>query len=166
MRKRSTPQKTITRKTHSQLPAWQCYAMAAVCCSVLATGFFFAARQHFSSVDFGIKNSRLRKQLDELQSEKRRLLLTKEITMSPTEIRRAARRVGFIDTPAVAPESIKISTTPLQKLPGKVVEASVRNTSAPGNKIVPTVMSVPSAKPIRAERQAKTDTTRERKDRT
>jgi hypothetical protein len=140
--------------------------MAAVCCGVLATGFFFAARQHFSSVDFGIKNSRLRKQLDELQSEKRRLLLTKEITMSPTEIRRAARRVGFTDTPAVTPESTTTSTTPPQKLPAKVVEASVRSSRAPGNKIVPTVLSVPSAKPTRTERQAKNDTMRERKDRT
>ena len=62
---------------------------------ILVVGFFFAARQHFSSIDFGIKNSRLRKQIEELESSKRRLILAKEIALSPAEIKKAARKIGL-----------------------------------------------------------------------
>lgn len=65
------------------------------CAACLLAGFFFAARQHFSSIDFSIKNSRLRKMSEELESDKRRLLLTKEIALSPTEIKKAAQKIGF-----------------------------------------------------------------------
>jgi hypothetical protein len=68
--------------------------LTVICGSVMILGFFFAARQHFSSIEFGIKNSRLRKQLDELEAEKRRLLLAKEISMSPLELMKASRKVG------------------------------------------------------------------------
>jgi hypothetical protein len=66
----------------------------------------------------------------------------------------------------VPPETTKTSAAPSQKLPAKVVEASVRPSRVPGNKVLPTVLSVPLAKPIRTERQAKNGTTRDRKDRT
>lgn len=65
------------------------------CAACLIVGFFFAARQHFSSIDFSIKNSRLRKMSEELESDKRRLLLTKEIALSPSEIKKAAQKIGF-----------------------------------------------------------------------
>lgn len=75
------------------------YSLLTVLCGViLVAGFFFAARQHFSSMDVSIKNSRLRKQLDELESEKRRLLLAKEISLSPVELMKAAKRIGYRDT--------------------------------------------------------------------
>ena len=35
-----------------------------------------------------MKNSRLRKQIDDLESEKRRLLLAREVSLSPAEIDR------------------------------------------------------------------------------
>ena len=60
------------------------------CLTVLGCGSFFAARQHFSSIDFGMKNSRLRKQIDDLESEKRRLLLAREVSLSPAELKKAA----------------------------------------------------------------------------
>lgn len=63
----------------------------------MAAGFFFAALQHFATIDLGFKNSKLRKQVDELQSEKRRLLLAKEISLSPAEITKAARKYGFTE---------------------------------------------------------------------
>ncbi len=37
-----------------------------------------------------MKNSRLRKQVDDLETEKRRLLLAREVAQSPNEIKRAA----------------------------------------------------------------------------
>lgn len=65
------------------------------CGAFLIVGFFFAARQHFASIDFSMKNSKLRKMTEELESDKRRLLLTKEIALSPSEIKKAAQKIGF-----------------------------------------------------------------------
>ena len=48
-------------------------------------------------MDYGIRNSRLRKQLDDLQAEKQRLLYTKEVALSPNEIKKAAKRSGLFD---------------------------------------------------------------------
>jgi hypothetical protein len=80
---------------------------------MLVIGFFFAARQHFASIEYGIKNSALRKQLTELESEKRRLLLAKEVSLSPAEIKKAARRIGFtesndLETASAAPVKASI----------------------------------------------------------
>ncbi|MEO6051702.1 MAG: hypothetical protein ABIP78_10280 [Pyrinomonadaceae bacterium] len=77
---------------------WRTYALMAVCGLLLVSGFFFAGREHFSSMDYGMKNSRLRKQVDELQAEKRRLLLAREVSLSPNEIKKAAKKTGMIDT--------------------------------------------------------------------
>ncbi|MEP6787544.1 MAG: hypothetical protein ABJB40_03875 [Acidobacteriota bacterium] len=76
---------------------WPTYMLMLVCGLVLVSGFFLAGRQHFSSMDYGMKNSRLRKQLDELEGEKRRLLLAREVSLSPMEIKKAAKRSGMID---------------------------------------------------------------------
>src|SRR3954466_10667446 len=76
----------------------------AVCVTVLACGFFFAARQHFSSMDFGMKNSHLRKQIDDLESEKRRLMLVREVSLSPAELKKAALKAKVAVADAVTPE--------------------------------------------------------------
>jgi hypothetical protein len=69
--------------------------LVVICGSILVVGFFFAARQHFASIDYGIRNSKLRKQIDELEAEKRRLLLAKEVSLSPAQIRKAAQKFGL-----------------------------------------------------------------------
>ncbi len=69
--------------------------LAFACCLFLIVGFFFAARQHFASIDYSMRNSKLRRMGEELVSEKRRLLLAKEIALSPTEIKKAAQKIGF-----------------------------------------------------------------------
>lgn len=74
---------------------WKYLVLTAICGLLLVVGFFGAARQHFASIDFGIRNSKLRKQVDALQSEQRRLLLSREVALSPPELKRAARRFGF-----------------------------------------------------------------------
>lgn len=71
------------------------YLMIAMCMLLFVAGLFFAGRQHFSSMDFGMKNSTLRKQIEELESEKRRLLLAREVSMSPAEVKKAAKRAGL-----------------------------------------------------------------------
>ncbi|HEX8639485.1 MAG TPA: hypothetical protein VF692_15555 [Pyrinomonadaceae bacterium] len=97
MRKRNlpinkTPQKL--KRERAPLP-WRYFMMTVLCGLFLVVGFFFAARQHFSAIDYGIKNSRLRKQIDELETEKRQLMLAKEIALSPAEIKKAAKKMGL-----------------------------------------------------------------------
>ena len=79
---------------------WKYCFLTLVCGLMLVVGFFFAARSHFSSIDFGIKNSRLRKQIEELEADKRRLILSKEIALSPAEIKKAAKRIGLTEMTA------------------------------------------------------------------
>ncbi|MCY7374781.1 MAG: hypothetical protein LH472_02260 [Pyrinomonadaceae bacterium] len=74
---------------------WRYCLLTLGCGSILVVGFFFAARQHFSSIDFGIKNSRLRKQIENLEGDKRRFMLAKEIALSPAEVKKAAQKIGF-----------------------------------------------------------------------
>ena len=76
---------------------WRNYALMFVCSLLLVSGFFFAGRQHFSSMDYGMKNSKLRRQIDDLQAEKRRLLLAREVSLSPAEIKKAAKKAGLLD---------------------------------------------------------------------
>lgn len=70
----------------------------AICGCVIAAGFLLAARQHFMSMDLGMKNSKLRKQLEDLETEQRRLMLAREVALSPKEITKTARNLGFVDT--------------------------------------------------------------------
>ena len=79
---------------------WRYCLLTLVCGLVLVGGFFFAARQHFSSINFGIKNSQLKKQKDELEAAKRQLLLAKEIALSPAEIKKAAKKIGLSEMTA------------------------------------------------------------------
>ncbi len=65
---------------------------------LLAGGFFSAARQHFFSMDYGIRNSRLKTKIEDLRSRNRRLRLEKEVALSPETIREAAGRLGLIAT--------------------------------------------------------------------
>src|SRR5438552_9589098 len=83
---------------------WVIYTLMFLCSLLIGAGFFFAGRQHFSSMDYGIKNSRLRKQIDDLQSEKRRLLLVREVAQSPAEIKKAAKKAGLNDAAALETE--------------------------------------------------------------
>ncbi|MGI8885098.1 MAG: hypothetical protein ACR2IA_12730 [Pyrinomonadaceae bacterium] len=97
MRKRNLPQTKTAKKSRRErdpIP-WRYTLLTLFCALFLVAGFFFTARQHFSSIDYGMKNSKLRKQLDELEGEKRRLILEKEIALSPAEIKKAAKKIGM-----------------------------------------------------------------------
>jgi hypothetical protein len=82
---------------------------------MLVSGFFFAGPQHFSSMDYGMKNSRLRKQIDQLEAEKRRLLLTREVALSPMEIKKAAKKTGLLDSALAGGEVAQVVTTTKEK---------------------------------------------------
>jgi hypothetical protein len=150
------------RPRHIQ--TWHYYATATACCVVLVAGFFFAARQHFSSMEYGLQNSRLRRQLDELQSEKRKLLVTREVSMSPIELRKAVRRIGFMDSPASHVEAIKSGNLPVQKTVLDAVQTKKPDLNP--TKVVKTVMSAPINKPSAMDKQARRETSNTKKDRT
>lgn len=134
------------------------YAMMFMCVLVLVTGFFFAARQHFSSMDYGIRNSRLRKQLDDLETEKRRLLLAREVSLSPAEIKKAARKLGIgnvdgeIVQAAVAVKDAK-SVVPSPSLVERTSRERITAFSAVPAAFMPNVR-----KSLTSEKQAKRET--------
>lgn len=103
---------------------WRYCLLTLVCGLLLVGGFFFAARQHFSSIDYGIKNSQLKKQKDELETAQRQLLIDKEFALSPISIKKVAKEYGFTEVAAsveslytenkdtkVKPKTEKISDT-------------------------------------------------------
>jgi len=116
---------------------WFTYTLILGCALMLGSGFFFAAQQHFSSMDYGMKNSRLRKQIDQLEAEKRRLLLAREISLSPAEIKKVAKKVGILDplptdAPVVQLASTHEKATPPVAPDGKpLVVKTVAVTPAP-----------------------------------
>ena len=117
MTRKSLPNKNKTQRgarERNPIP-WR-YCFLTLCCGlILVIGFFFAARQHFSSIDFSIKNSRLRKQIEELEAGKRRLILAKEIAMSPAEIKKAAQKIGFREMTASNIEVYRPNANPSEK---------------------------------------------------
>lgn len=91
----SRPRTRAAAATKDAQLNWQYVIPMLLCGAVVAAGFFFAARQHFMTIDYGFKNSRLKKQLEDLEAEKRRLMLAREVSLSPVEIRKASRTVAL-----------------------------------------------------------------------
>jgi hypothetical protein len=168
MKTNRKPTSAISRQAPQRRSSWQYYAAAVVCCAVLVAGFFLAARQHFSSMEYGLQNSRLRRELDELQAEKRRLLISREVSLTPAEIRKAVRRVGFVDdTDAVKDVPAKGEQPAAPKMVVRTAEVTKKDASTgPTNKVVPTVISAPANKPSLAGKQARRDAPATKKDRT
>ncbi len=109
MKKRNLPKtRENIRREKDPIP-WRYCLLTLVCGVVLVGGFFLAARSHFSSIDFGFKNSDLKKQIENLESEKRRLTLLKEIALSPAEIKKAAKKLGLTEMTASSFESVRSS---------------------------------------------------------
>ena len=128
----------IKRNRKSAAPArsrWRTYFLITTCGLLTVTGFFLAGRQHFSWMDYGMKNSRLRKQIDDLQAEKRRLLLAREVSLSPGEIKKAAKKVGLGDTAEVSSATAQLT-------------ASVKKPDTPAAAAVPVSQASSAAKPM------------------
>jgi hypothetical protein len=128
------------------------WPVALACLTVLGCGFFFAARQHFSSMDFGMKNSRLRKQIDDLESEKRRLMLAREVSLSPAELKKAAVKAKVAIVDAISPEVASVTS---KDKPAAIAAATASlKVSASNPLITKTVAtSATTAKPIAASLQ-------------
>lgn len=144
--RRSRPA-SLSNREIGTLP-WSYLVVIAICGCVIAAGFLLAARQHFVSMDLGMKNSNLRKQLDDLESENRRLMLAREVALSPIEITRVARSFGFVESAeqtlavpvtataspkdgnAVAIKTVAITTKPSEPAGANVIKTSYHRPSA------------------------------------
>ncbi len=155
MKKRNLARNRQTT-TRSAIPM-KYLLLTSLCGVVLVASFFFAARQHFSSIDFSIKNAKLRKQVEELESDKRRLQLAREVSLSPLEIKKAAKRFGFMEVADSNAEVLKSTQTAVEN--AKLTKPAAK--SAENLKLVQkTVQSaaIISGQPQRkAEKQEKHD---------
>ena len=70
-------------------------ALLLVCGLVLASGFVFAAEQHFAALDYGYKSEGLRRERERLLQEKQQLMLTKEQAFAPARLAIQARELGL-----------------------------------------------------------------------
>jgi hypothetical protein len=62
---------------------------------VLASGFVFAAQQHFAAIDYGYKSEGLRRERERLLEEKDQLTLKKEQAIAPARLAAQARELGL-----------------------------------------------------------------------
>ncbi|HEY8558781.1 MAG TPA: hypothetical protein VIL74_00150 [Pyrinomonadaceae bacterium] len=145
MKKRNLPKKNAKekiRRDKDPIP-WRYCLLTLVCGTFLVGGFFVAARSHFASIDFGIKNSNLKKQLEDLEAEKRRLMWLKEKALSPAEIKRAAKKLGLTETNAANFQAFGARVTEKNEKT-TAAAAAKKNSDAPK----PLVEKTVDAKPV------------------
>ncbi len=94
MKKRNTPIEKRGKSGTDSIPLKYC-VLTLICGTLLVVGLFWAARQHFSAMDFGIRNAKLKQQKESLEADLRRLNLAKEIALSPGEIKKVAKKIGL-----------------------------------------------------------------------
>lgn len=163
MKKRNPVRNTQNRKAGARA---KYYLLAAACGVIFIASLFFAARQHFSYIEYSIKNAKLRKQVEELKDDKKRLQLAREMSLSPFEIKKAAKKIGLIEVSEDGSQPVPVNTAAAEttKLPKPAVSAKPANTL----KLVQrTVQSAPVAAdtrktekkdPLARERRAVTQT--------
>lgn len=136
---------------------WKLYLVMIVISAVIVAGFFLSGKQHFSSWDFSIRNSKLRKQIDELETEKRRLILARETANSPNELRRAISKIMPAGTTA-AP-TLASNFKPADKVADKTTVAASfkKNEAKPESySIVKTALVLPVSKTPNIDKQSRT----------
>lgn len=105
------------------LPAafsWRYFLLTIIGAVAIAAGLFFAATRHFTSMELGITNAKLRNQLQDLRNEKRRLELEREVALTPNELKRTARSLGFRETAVLVKSDEKSADD--KALPASVTE--------------------------------------------
>lgn len=137
--RRSPRHRVAHRPVRAETESARIPLVLIVCAAILVVGFFFAARQHFASIEYGIKNSALRSQIEQLEAENRRLQLVREVALSPGEIRKVARRMGFVERTAANIGTFRPGR--LSPETGTAVKAAKPEGSE--TKVIKTVISAP-----------------------
>jgi cell division protein FtsL len=102
-------------------------AMLLFCGLVLASGFVFAAGQHFAAVRYGYQSETLRRERAQLLEDQRRLLLAREEATSPTYLETAAREIGM---QPLQPAQIGVGQRSDETQKTRAVVSALVNTSA------------------------------------
>ncbi len=146
----STQKAKINYKLSQRNSKARAYFFAFLFTGLLAVGFLFAAWQHFDSMDVGMKNSKLRKQLDQLEAEKRRLIYVREVSLSASEVKKAAKKAGLLDAPVRDVRLASLSADPIDTKAANAGKEGplVTKTAAtkPTTEAVKTTLKLPPAK--------------------
>lgn len=94
---RRVPSKQRNSKIHRDRDLRALYRLALLLFSglVLASGFVFAAQQHFAAIDYGYKSEDLRREREKLVAERELLKLKKEQAFAPARLATQARELGL-----------------------------------------------------------------------
>ena len=82
------------RRERAPIP-WQYFLLSVVCGLILACGFFYAAKQHFSTIESSMKSSDMRKAKDKLMAEQRKLKVKRDEVSSEAYIEKAGMKIGL-----------------------------------------------------------------------
>ncbi len=144
--------KSQVKRERDPLP-WRYCLLTLVCGLILVGGFFYAARQHFSAIDYSIKNAKLRQQKENLQSEQRQLYLAREISLAPIQIKKAAKKIGLQDFTANSIEYVNRKIAGVN--PSGEKERKEKTKQSPSPKIIEAREE--KAKPSKDAKQNKED---------
>ena len=122
--------KAQVKRERDPLP-WRYCILTLICGLILVGGFFYAARQHFSAIDYSIKNAKLRQQKENLESEKRQLYLAREISLAPIQIKKAAKKIGLQDFTTNSIEYVNRKIAVVNPLAEKDAKEKTKPTSLP-----------------------------------
>ena len=86
--------------------------------------------------------------------------------MSPGEVRKAAKKIGYNETAQAQTISSNAAPAEAQKISIKVIEPSTSGAKIRSNKVVPTVMVEPVNRPAKQDREAGLMTAKDHRDRT
>lgn len=129
MIKRNSPpnykKESVTRQRRAPL-SWRYGLPFLVCGVLLLAGFFFAARQHFSAIEYGIRNAKLRQQKNVLENEQRQLHLDREISFSPAEIKKVAKKIGLQELASNGVEAVKTKFAAVSSMSEKTVGEKIK----------------------------------------
>ena|SRR6266487_1900422 len=95
MRRLPSNQRNSRIHRERDLRALSRLALLLFCGLVLASGFVFAAQQHFAAVQYGYRSESLRSERERLLEEQQQLLLKKEQASAPATLESAARKLGL-----------------------------------------------------------------------
>jgi len=127
---------------------WRLLFLTIICAAIVAAGFFYAARQHFATMEFGLKNSKLRKQVEDLEAERRRLILAKEVSLSPVELKRLAQDIGLRESAAEPPTAAAIKETRISEpqAPAPTLASFPVEKESESKAVKPVLVSYPAEK--------------------
>lgn len=156
MKRRNTHRnRTSSTANGAEFFSWTHFAITAIAAIVLAAGLFFAASQHFNSMELGIKNAKLRSQLGDLENEKRRLELSREIALTPAELKRSAKTLGFREAGELAlitakPQAKVVASDTVIEVAKAGDEKIVATKTVADSRVRPEVKTVGEVRPLKA----------------